>query len=241
MHSRLQLGTYEEVISRLSRDHRQQVRRKARKLEQQYSNRLAVHCFSTSEEIDQLCAEVEEVAKKTYQRGLRVGFVDSAETRQRLALEARRSQLQVYVLRAAGQPVAYWWGTVYAGIFYSHALGYDPSLRERSPGTYLTLKVIEALCRSGLRGIDFGIGDARYKQQFATQRWEEASVRIFAPRIRPILLGIGASAEAAIAACGKKLLQHSKTLEDLKSRWRRRLARPHHEHDDFSPPDAGQA
>ena len=224
-HSMLELSaTHEQVMAQLSRDHRQQLKRKARNLEKRYPDQLDVRSFVTSEDIDQLCTDVEEVARKTYQRGLGVGFIDSPETRSRLALEAKRERLQVYVLYLAGRPVAYWWGTVYAGTFYSHALGYDPSFGEHSPGTYLTLKAIEALCQMSVRRIDFGIGDARYKQQFATRRWEEATVRIFAPRLRPILLCGATATQAAMTACARKALKHSEMLQSLKGRWRRRLA-----------------
>ena len=53
-----------------------------------------------------------------------------------------------------------------------------------SPGTYLLTHVMEDLCRDGVAAIDFGIGEALYKQRFGRATWQETEVYLYAPTWR---------------------------------------------------------
>ena len=223
-HWRMQLPkTLDEALARLSRNHRQQLKRNCRNFEKAYPDGFVVRCYSSREELARIATDVEEIAKRTYQRGLGVGFLNDEETRKRLELESSRGRLAMYVLYAANKPAAFWWGTLFAGTFYSHALGYDPRLSEHSPGMFLIVKAVEDLCQRGIGQIDFGIGDARYKSQFGNEHWEEASLRIFAARSRPILLNLSSTLNAAMIASAKKVLSRTDLISKLKGRWRKRL------------------
>ncbi|GAF75893.1 unnamed protein product, partial [marine sediment metagenome] len=50
-------------------------------------------------------------------------------------------------------------------------------------------KMFEALClEKNVDAIDFGFGDAQYKESFSDVSWMEASVYIFAPRLYPLVV-----------------------------------------------------
>src|SRR5208283_3583735 len=108
-----------------------------------------------------------EVAKKTYQRGLRVGFADSAGVRKRLELCARKGWLRAYLLYLGDRPVAFWIGTLCGETFLSEYMSYDPELRQFSPGMVLIMRVIEGFCNKAngdiVKELDFGPGHAEYK------------------------------------------------------------------------------
>lgn len=89
---------------RLSPKVRKNQRWQARKLEADHAGDAKVRCFRDRSELEVMLRDVEAVARRTYQRGLGVGFVDSPETRGRLELSARKGWLRAFVLYVAGGP-----------------------------------------------------------------------------------------------------------------------------------------
>jgi CelD/BcsL family acetyltransferase involved in cellulose biosynthesis len=92
--------------------------------------------------LDHLFHDVEEIARKTYQRGLGVGFADTTRMRQRLELAARKGWLRAYLLYLGERPCAFWIGMLYGDTFVSDYTGYDPDLRQFSPGIGLVMRMI---------------------------------------------------------------------------------------------------
>lgn len=224
-HSRMVLPkTAAEMYAMLSRDHRQQLRRKARHLEKEFAGGIAVRCFREPKDLDRMARDVEQVAKTTYQRGLQAGFIDNAETRKRVSLEAEQGWLSMYVLYLRNQPCAYWWGTVCSNTFYSCALGFDSAYKQHSPGTYLVIKVLEDLCERGIGELDFGLGEARYKQQFSNRCWQEVSLYMFAPTWRGAMLNVSRTCAGWLMLGAKGILRRCNATELAKRMWRGRLA-----------------
>jgi hypothetical protein len=217
-------GTIEEVFLGLSSSTRMNLRSKGRKFEKKLDGRLKICCFREVAELEAAISQVEEVARKTYQRGLGVGFDDSPRMRQMLQFYARNGRLRMYVLFAAGTPIAFEIGIVYGGWFYGDHTGYDSHYRDHSPGSYLLTKMIEDLCREGLQGIDFGLGDAPYKQHFGNHSFEEATVYLFAPRMKGLLLKALQTVTSATDNALKNMLARTKLLPKVKRLWRDRLA-----------------
>ena len=216
----------EGIYASLSRNLRQQLRRKGRILETRFNSEVAVRCYRDSESLEQMFADVEAVARNTYQRQLGVGFLDDQETKIRIDFEARHGWLRMYVLYLNAQPVAFWWGNVIGDTFYSGALGFEPAYAEYSPGSYLMIKAIEDLGTQEVRQIDFGIGDARYKQQFGHQSWVEASIFMFAPTARAIVLNLVRTANEAALDVAKRTLARLKLSDTVRRILRRRLRTP---------------
>jgi len=218
-------GTIDEVFLGLSNSHRAGLRYDIKKIEKKLHGRVKICCFREFAELETAISYVEEVARKTYHRGLGVGFDDSPRTRQMLQFYARNGQLRMYVLFDASTPIAFWIGVVYGGWFYSDHTGFDPQYRGYSPGTYLLSKMIEDFCKESLLGIDFGLGDAQYKQRFGNYSFKEVSLHLCAPSWKGFMLNLFRTGTIIIDTGLKKILERTKLLPKIKKIWRDRLAR----------------
>jgi hypothetical protein len=83
--------------------------------------------------------------------------------------------------------------------------------------------MIEEMCREGIRRIDYGQGQAFYKRRFGDEKWEEASVRIFAPTARAIRINLVRSALGATYAAIGAPLRGTKLWDFVRKTWRDRL------------------
>ncbi|MGA8491161.1 MAG: GNAT family N-acetyltransferase [Terriglobales bacterium] len=217
--------TPEEFYSGLSSGARWQAKSKQKKLLKAFGGNIRIRCFREPAEVETLIQDVERVAKKSYQRGLGVGFIDSPKMREQLRLKAERGWLRGYVLYLADRPCSFWIGDINQGAFGSDYLAYDAEFEKYSPGMCLILKVIEGFCDENPRTItevDFATGYAQYKEVLSNRKWEEEDVHIFAPTIKGVSLNLVRSFFAVIDQAGKKLLASTNLLQKFKKRWRAR-------------------
>ncbi|HEY6272604.1 MAG TPA: GNAT family N-acetyltransferase, partial [Terriglobales bacterium] len=172
-------GSAEEFWARLSPKVRKNQRWQAKKLLSNHPGGVRIECFRQVSELERMIQDVEQIARKTYQRGLGVGFTDNEDTRQRLHLKAEKGWLRGYVLYTGDSPCAFWLGTLYHQEFHSDFMGYDPDHGKYSPGMYLIVQVVEDFCKrsgeEGIAAIDFGLGDAQYKEILGDVQWQDAS------------------------------------------------------------------
>jgi len=68
--------------------------------------------------------------------------------------------------------------------------------------------------------VDYGPGNAQYKELLSNQRWQDTSVYIFAPSIKGISLNLVRSFLAGIDQYAKKVLNSTRLLQRVKKRWR---------------------
>lgn len=239
MHWNMRLPkTVDEVYRGLSPDHRSEIRRKAKKLLSDHSGNVKIVCARESADWARLLGDVEEIAKKTYQRGLGVGFVHTSETRQRLHLEACKGWLRIYVLYAGDKPCAFWMGNVHRETFYSGNIGYNPGYQQYSPGTFLFSRMIEDFCVEGLKEVDFGLGDAMYKQRFGNSSWEEGTAYVFAPNLRGFGLSALRTPTIVVDRALRRALERTKLVPRVKKLWRDHL-RQHKKHQQAGLPRRG--
>lgn len=207
----------------LSQNERYQQRKRARNLANEFGDHR-IESLTEPTDVDQLMRDAESIASKSYQRGLRVGFSDTSMTRSRLLFEAHKGWLLGYVLYLNGQPAAFWIGSLRNGVFLSEYLSFDPAYTKYAPGMYLILKVMEELQdkprNPPVRLVDFGIGDAAYKERLATRHWQESTVLIFAPRPRAAWTNSLRLLAETANRCVKQAL--TPWLATLKRRWRAR-------------------
>ena len=219
-------SSFEGILKRLSPKRRNEFKRKARRFHGAFPDQVRYHFYTAPGDCPRLCAEVEEVARLTYQRGLRAGFVDDEEHRARLALAAARGELLACLVYLNERPCAFGIGVIHRNVFHWEFTGYDPSLRRYQIGTLVLAKILDHLCQKGIRRFDFGLGDADYKRDLATVGWQESTVHLFAPRLRPIAInlvrGLLETSVKWVRAAQKRLGLD----QALKRRWRRRLAQP---------------
>jgi len=201
------------------------IQRRNRKLVSDFRDQVRIVCFREPAEVDRMMEDVEEVAKKTYQRGLGVGFIKDTATRQRLQLEAEKGWLRGYVLYLGDRSCAFWIGTLYRGTFHTNFTGYDPSYSKYSPGMFLLMRAIEEMYtqeehHQRVHNINWGLGDAEYKEILGTSEWQEGPMHIFAPTPKGLRLKLLMVATALIEQCSKKALASTGFLPRIKKAWR---------------------
>lgn len=220
---------FDEVYSGLSGKVRKNLKWQAKKLATDFSGSVEIRAFQGTNQLEEMIRDLEQVAKKTYQRGLGVGFIDSVQTRERLKLEAAMGWLRSFILYIHQKPCAFWKGTLYQRTFYSDCMGYDPDYRKYSPGMYLIMKVIEDFCgmRNGERPreIDFGFGDAQYKAVLANRGWYESSVYMFAPTLKGVGINLLRTPMELVNQRAKHFLSHRSLLLRVKRMWREQVSK----------------
>jgi CelD/BcsL family acetyltransferase involved in cellulose biosynthesis len=178
---------------------------------------------SPGNDLPEICERIESVACTTYQRGLGVGFINNAETRDRLALFAKRNQFRVCLVEVNGQPTAFWLGTIYRGVFHSGALGYKPEVEDYGVGTVLFFRTVEELAREGVGCVDFGQGDADYKERFGDRSWKEADVHLFGQTSRGRLFQMYVGGADVLDRVARATVRRLGVFARIKQSWRARL------------------
>jgi Acetyltransferase (GNAT) domain len=208
------------LLSAMKPKHRSWIRKKGRDLDSASENQTTWHWLSKFEDLDKLCAEMENVAALSYQRGLGAGFVNNEEHRKRLALFSGRGQLRIQLLVVKGNVKAYWMGIVYRNVFHSWATSYDSELSKYEPGTQLFLRLTDELVKEGVNKLDFGLGDAHYKKRFGDNSWREASFTLYAPTFKGYLIGATMGIFDIIDKTGRKVVAKIKLEDLIKTKWR---------------------
>lgn len=216
-------ATSSEFLQRLGKKHRYWVRRLEKRLHEDFPGQVSYCRLSNPTNLGQLVQDLETVASKTYQRRLGAGFRADAEHKRRITFEAEKGWLRGSILYLGGRPCAFWMGVVYRNVFYSAFTGYDPDFRKYEAGTLLLMNIVEQLCEERVGTIDFGLGDALYKQRFGDQSWPEASVRVFSPSLRGLTLNCALTAVEAPALALQRILQRANLQQSIKTFWRKRL------------------
>jgi hypothetical protein len=207
---------------------RQELRRKQQKLEKEISGPIGIRCFREITEFDQAMRDAEQVAKKSYLRGLGLGFDVGPQTREILRVKTQKGWLRTYILYAGDRPIAFWIGDLVQGTFGGNFIGYDPEIAKYSPGMYLMAKVIEDFCNAEdapVRKIDFGPGGAPYKASLGKLEANEAPVYIFSRSLKGVKLNLLRSLTTGIHEPLKKALEKTKLLAKLKKAWRTRATK----------------
>jgi hypothetical protein len=216
--------SYDAFLQSLSKSTRDGAKRYSRKLEQQYGERLELRTYRDASESERIFRDIGAVAARTYQHGLGVAFAQTEAQRQ-LTLELmNRGLFRAYVLHLDGEPVAFWHGHAYRGVFSTGVPGFDRAHAELRVGNYVLLKLIADLCADpAVRTLDYGFGDAEYKRRFGTRRREEQDVHLYASSFKGLRVNVLRSGLLGASALGRKALRGD-TLARLKRRGRGRLS-----------------
>lgn len=183
IHWRLELPACFEEFQRAHRG----LMQKVRKLERAYEGRLQYRRFRQEKDIEVFCDAAEDVAKSTYQRALRVGFLNSRENKAILSAAAGQGGWEAFIAYIDGRPAAFWSGIRTDGTIVMLWTGYDAAYENYSPGLVALVRMLEALMAEGIRIVDFGVGDWAYKQRLSsTSLWEE-SVVVYAPTLKGLI------------------------------------------------------
>jgi hypothetical protein len=196
----------------------------ARKIEKGYPGKVSYKCVCGAGEVNWLCDQIEQVAAKTYVRGISAGFISNEENHLRLAMAAKSKTLRAYLLFVGETAVAYLVGTIRGEIFYGEFTGFDPAFHDFDVGQLLFVFAFGCLSKEGRLCFDFGFGDAFYKKRFGDENWSEVSASICAARVKPVLLNLTDTLLGGGSAWLQHALTYLRALGWLKRVWRRRLA-----------------
>lgn len=222
MHYRLTIPkTMAEFLARIK--NRRHFAKLQRVLEKDFPNEIEVRSFSKLEEIPQFARDAELIAASTYHRQIDAGFRNDKEHGERLKLAASKGLFRGYIMYVQGQPKAYWCGVIFADVLYLAYTGYDPKMRKYELGTLLFLHLLEKACGTQLRAVDFGFGDALYKQRFADENWREETVFLYAPTFRGAMINVLRTVAAVTNTWVKQVLGLLRVTHSLKTWWRKRL------------------
>ncbi|MHC4495565.1 MAG: GNAT family N-acetyltransferase [Planctomycetota bacterium] len=218
-------ATTEEFYDRIPASRKRRWSRNLKQLEAISSSEIKVVCYRRPSDIDYLVDVAYRIERSTYKHPLEVGFSGSALNRAMLEQAAEDGWLRAYVLYVDDDPCAFQFDVQYGGVQFSEYGSFDPRRSRGSPGTVLLTKVLEQLCREpDVHTIDYGFGDASWKAKFGTHCWPEKSVYIFAPRLHPIMINMGISANRAACLALRRAMTFVKLDSFVKRKWRRMLS-----------------
>jgi Acetyltransferase (GNAT) domain/PilZ domain len=173
-------------------------------------------------EIDAFLEAAHAISRRTWQflrHRWGISARDFDQVRREMYFLAQRGWLRGYLLKSRNAPCSFIIGQQYGQTLYTAAAGVHPAWRSYSAGTVLLLLVLEDLFQEN--SVQFyDLGDyAKYKEHFANESYQEASVWLFSRRLYPRMAsGVFRSCNAATKTAGALLEQFH-----LKSRVRQLL------------------
>lgn len=210
------------LLERMRSKHRSYLKRMEKDLERS-SGKISYHYYADGINIQEVCKKMEIVARKAYQRGLGAGFIDNLETRERLSLFAGRDQLRVMIQEVNGKPVSFWIGIIYQGTCFASDTAYRPEFAKYRVGTLCLINFVNRLVEERIGKLDFGLGDAYYKERFSDVSWREASCSIFANTTKGLILRNYIKAASWLDACARSLAEDIRLTSKIKKVWRQKV------------------
>jgi CelD/BcsL family acetyltransferase involved in cellulose biosynthesis len=216
--------TFEEFVASRSANTRWRIGRDARRIEAELGEELSLRIVSKPDGLEQLVRDADRVAGSTYQRALGAGFSDTPEQRALAQAGLEHGWLRGYLLYRGDEPIAYWLCATHGETILIRTAGFDLDYERLRVGIYLLMRVVEdAIADPTLRVLDFGPGDAAYKQQFSSESHLERNVVVFAPSFRGLRINAARTAILGSGRAARRVLDAAKLTDRVRARWRDRL------------------
>jgi hypothetical protein len=209
---------YADYFEQLSGKTRSNIRRGARELGERLGQWDAQR-FTAPEHVRNLVRLVEVIATKTFHYHLLGQDLTTSNEQfiRNLTIYAQQGWLRGYVLVGNDRPVAYAIGYLVNRCFQYELIGYDPEFAHASPGIVLLSFIVKDLINTGIADLlDFGAGDASYKQLFSNRSYEESTLLVCR---RTLYAGSAAIAERLFARASRlcvRVLEHANLKAPLK-------------------------
>jgi hypothetical protein len=154
------------------------------------SGRIRTERYSNPADVMEFAAGVSLVSARTWQnRLLGLQYRNDEKSRENFCDLADRGLLRSYLLWRDDQPVAYVVGYQFDGVYYYADIGFDPQAAELSPGTVLLFMILQDLHESNPPTVlNFGVGDAAYKQRFGKTVGRDEAILLLRRELRNRLL-----------------------------------------------------
>jgi hypothetical protein len=220
-------GSFDEFLRGRSRKSRQEFRRHSRRLARDFPGEFRFQSVRSERDVEDFARKADEIAQKTYQRTLGVGFVNNAEMREVLHAAARKDALRACLFYIRERPVAFATGIVCNKTLCGIYMGFDPAFGKHRPGLQTLMRLIEdSFEPSGsLLRVDAGCGDVPYKRALFDSSWKEGPVWIFAPSARGLGLCVRKVISTLLHSLAMGLLARSDHLRKFKKMWHQQAAR----------------
>jgi len=214
----------EDFYKNRSKRHRANMKRYIRRLEKEYPRQVQIITYCQEDEIQKAINDASKISSKTYQYALGKGLTNNNQTLILMKSAAKHKWLQIHILYINNQPCAFQIGLRYGRTYFLDQIAYDPDWKQYNVGTVLFLKVLESLCEDcEIDFLDFGFGDADYKQSYGDKKWSEALVYIFAPRFYPLFVNMLSSSLTGLSLGLNYLARKTHFIGWIKRHWRDKL------------------
>ena len=218
-------GSWEDLLAQRSAKSRRQIRYDDNKLRRAYGDRLELRRLDRPEHAHRLARDLRAVASVSYQRGLGVSLLDTPVQEALMTLSRSKDWLRVWMLYVDDAPVAFWWGVAHAGVLTIGSPGFDPAYARDRVGYYTLRRMLEDCADDpDVDRIDYGPGEADYKERFATGRSTARDVLLFARRPRALAVRTMLAAQDRTIAVARSTAEASGRAEEIKRWWRDRNA-----------------
>jgi hypothetical protein len=208
----------EDVWTNFTNRTRENFRKRLKKFPHQ------LHCYRGESEVGTFLAKAHAVSLKSWQTqhmGLRISL--DAEQQRRWERIARMGAMRSYILEHEGAPVAFMQSVQWKGTVLGIETGYDQAYAKFSPGTILLVRMLEdLLAKDTPRRLDFGWGDAEYKQMFSNERTVSGRVLLVRRAIKPLLVARLRDLGQTIARFVRAGVNRSNSLVCMIRKWKRR-------------------
>jgi CelD/BcsL family acetyltransferase involved in cellulose biosynthesis len=162
-------GSFDEYLKHFSKKPRYNLQRSVRKFTELSGGKIAWAEMKSQADMETFHTLAVAISQRSYQRKLGRGFNESARFRRNLVERAREGLVRGYVLMHQERPVAFAFCRIHGEVITYARIGYDPDLKDHSPGTVLLYLILERLFESKeFRYLDFGATNYFYKSFFAT-------------------------------------------------------------------------
>ena len=217
-------ATFDEFISRRSKNTRSRIRRCQRQLLEQLPE-ARVRCFTKPDDLGELIEDLERVAQTTWQRQLGGGFVASKAEIETYRIAAARGLLRAWVLYDGLQPISFSVGWVHRRGFRSRFLGFDPRYGDVRAGLFVQLASIADLCADEtVDFLDFGSGQTEVKRMLSDRSQLETDRTLFAPGPRPAVANALRTTANGYATLARAAIANLSAVNRARTAWRRRVA-----------------
>ncbi|MHC4908728.1 MAG: GNAT family N-acetyltransferase [Planctomycetota bacterium] len=224
-HWRLRIGEAGEPVEHRSSKTRSTFRRKERRLEASFET-VRVEACRHADDVPRFLARAESIAATTYHAGLGAGVRDDGLWQAVVMSMAAAGCLRAHVLIGDGVPLAYCFGSVESDTYTLEATGFNGAFARLSPGLVLQQRLERSLRDEGVSWIDFGFGDADYKQRRGSHVGQDLTIEAYARHTWPTLGWLIDRGARCTDAFARGILARTGRLDAVRHRWRNRLAAP---------------
>ena len=202
-------GSFESYIGKFSPKARKNRLREIKRL--RAAGDMQFIRVTKASEIDAFLEAAHAISERTWQflrHRWGISARDFDQVRSEMYFLANRGWLRGYLLKCGNSPCSFIIGQQYGQTLYTAAAGVHPAWRSYSAGTVLLLLVLEDLFKEN--SVQFyDLGDyAKYKEHFANESYQEASVWLFSRWPYPrVASGVFRACNSATKTAGALLEQ----------------------------------